>query len=164
MRLLMFFCVFIATSIDIYLDIVQGDSGVIVYRKGPDDTRPKIVRDLTTIDHAQDRIKPSTEKNLMVVVGSEPQHIGKLVRRVSNFYRDSKSDDNHWIVVVVITRTSPTAVENMTPERLELDPKTMLARVYESRKRRKEADEYMKLTRRAALASNRRMVPVRPLR
>ncbi|KAJ8095589.1 hypothetical protein PM082_022994 [Marasmius tenuissimus] len=145
---------------DKYVDIVRKDSRVLAVKS---DSNHETIYNPISIQHAREPIKPSTEKNLMVVVGGDPEHIGKLVRRLSNFYLGSKSEENHWIIVNVIKRTSPTAEESLTPERLELDPKTMLARVYESRKRRTAADEYMKLTRKAILAGNRRVVPIRPL-
>ncbi|KAL0059338.1 hypothetical protein AAF712_013928 [Marasmius tenuissimus] len=146
---------------DVYLDIVARGNGATAQRKV--DGTNRSIHDISTVQRARDLIKPSTEKNLMVVVGGDPEHIGKLVRRVSNFYLGSKSEENHWMILAVIEKTSPTAVENLTSERLELDPKTMLARVYESKKNRAVGTDYMKIIRNAALASNRRMVPVRPL-
>ena len=146
---------------DTYLDIIQGSSGLRAV-KDVDGLR-RTIADMTTVDHARSGIKPSTEKSLMVVIGGDAQHIGKLVRWVYNFYMGSKSEENHWINAVVIQRSSPTAVERMTSEELDLDPKTMLARVYESRKSRREANEYMKDTRKAALAGHKRVAPIRPL-
>ncbi|KAK1218054.1 hypothetical protein PQX77_019272 [Marasmius sp. AFHP31] len=145
---------------DVYLDIVARGNGATAQRKV--DGTARSIHDITTVQRARDLIKPSTEKNLMVVVGGDPEHIGKLVRRVSNFYLGSKSEENHWMILGVIRKTSPTAVEDLTSERLELDPKTMLARVYESKKNRAAGTEYMKIIRNAALASNRRIAPVRP--
>ncbi|KAK1224928.1 hypothetical protein PQX77_012140 [Marasmius sp. AFHP31] len=146
---------------DVYLDIVARDNGATAQRKV--DGTNRSIHDITTVQRARDLIKPSTEKNLMVVVGGDSEHTGKLVRRVSNFYLGSKSEENHWIIVGVIERSSPTAEERLTFERLDLDPKTMLARVFEPRKRRTASDQYMKEARQAMLARNRRMVPVRPL-
>ncbi|KAK1217374.1 hypothetical protein PQX77_019973 [Marasmius sp. AFHP31] len=146
---------------DVYLDIVACGNGATAQQKVDSTTRS--IHDITTVQHARDLIKPSTEKNLMVVMGGDPEHIGKLVRRVSNFYLGSKSEENHWMILGVIRKTSPTAVEDLTSECLELDPKTMLVRVYESKKNRAAGTEYMKIIRNAALASNRRMAPVRPL-
>ncbi|KAK1234353.1 hypothetical protein PQX77_002444 [Marasmius sp. AFHP31] len=146
---------------DVYLDIVARGNGPTAQRKI--DGTNRSIENITTVQRARDLIKPSTEKNLMVVVGGDPEHIGKLVRRVSNFYLGSKSEENHWMILAVVEKGSTTAGEQLTSERLELDPKTMLARVYESKKNRATGTEYMKIARNAALASNRRMVPVRPL-
>ncbi|KAL0058520.1 hypothetical protein AAF712_014797 [Marasmius tenuissimus] len=74
---------------DVYLDIVARGNGTTAQWKV--DGTNRSIHDLTTIQRAQDLIKPSTEKNLMVVVGSDHEHIGKLIRRVSNFYLGSKS-------------------------------------------------------------------------
>ncbi|KAK1234292.1 hypothetical protein PQX77_002508 [Marasmius sp. AFHP31] len=139
---------------DVYLDIVARGNGATAQRKV--DGTNRSIHDITTVQHARDLIKPSTEKNLMVVIGGDSQHTGKLVRRVSNFYLGSKSEENHWIIVGVIKRSSPTAEERLTSERLELD-------LFESRKCRTASDQYMKEARQAMLAHNRRMVPVRPL-
>ncbi|KAK1227308.1 hypothetical protein PQX77_009693 [Marasmius sp. AFHP31] len=146
---------------DVYLDIVARGNGATARQKI--DSTSRSIHDITTVERARDLIKPSTEKNLMVVVGGDPEHIGKLVRRVSNFYLGSKSEENHWMVLAVIGKSGAAGGEYLTSERLELDPKTMLARVYESKKNRATATEYMKTCRNAALASNKRIAPVRPL-
>ncbi|KAL0060529.1 hypothetical protein AAF712_012687 [Marasmius tenuissimus] len=100
------------------------------------DGKKEAIHDPTSIQHARNLINTSTERNLMVVVGGQSEHIGKLVRQISNFYLASRLDENLWIVVAVIKRDSPTAEERVTPERLELDPKTMLARVFKTDRNR----------------------------
>ncbi|KAL0575515.1 hypothetical protein V5O48_006470 [Marasmius crinis-equi] len=83
----------------------------------------------------------------MVVIGGVPEHIGKLVRRVSNFYIGEKKDDCHWIIGGVIFRDAACGEEMLTDERLELDPKQHLARVLENDADRRKAKQYMKAAR-----------------
>ncbi|KAJ8085488.1 hypothetical protein PM082_004304 [Marasmius tenuissimus] len=62
---------------DVYLDIVARGNGATAQQKV--DGTNQSIHDIATVQRARDLIKPSTEKNLMVVVGGDPEHIGKLV-------------------------------------------------------------------------------------
>ncbi|KAK1218655.1 hypothetical protein PQX77_018643 [Marasmius sp. AFHP31] len=143
---------------DMYLSIVQGSRGPVAMK-----SEHEMISDLATVQHARNSIKAGTERNLMVVVGGESEHIGKLVRRTSTFYLGSRSDDNLRIVVAVIERDSSSAEERVTPERLELDPRTMLARVHESDRNRARFNKALKAERDALQAQNKRMIPIRSL-
>ncbi|KAK1221666.1 hypothetical protein PQX77_015496 [Marasmius sp. AFHP31] len=143
---------------DTYLSIVKDSRGPVAMKN-----EREMIRDLDTIQRARDPIKAGTERNLMVVIGGESEHIGKLVRRTSTFYLGSRSDDNLRIIVAVIERDSSSAEELVTPERLELDPKTMLARVHESDRNRAKFNKALKAERDALQAQNKRMVPIRAL-
>ncbi|KAL0562858.1 hypothetical protein V5O48_019221, partial [Marasmius crinis-equi] len=119
------------------------------------------VHDLSTVQRCAEAIKPSSEKNLMVVTRGSSENIGKLVRRVSNFYQGEKKEECHWIIVGVISRDSRTGEESLTDERLKLDPKH-LARVHETNKAKVKANVFMKPARDTALTWNNHKVEVQP--
>ncbi|KAL0566737.1 hypothetical protein V5O48_015263 [Marasmius crinis-equi] len=151
----------IYTSKTEYLVVVRAPSGDIVPHRKLTKTKTAPITDLDSIQMSLDPIKPSTEKNLMVVVGGSPEHIGKLSRRVSSFYLREKRPENQRIVVGVISRDSDTGKEHLTGERLELDPRYDLARVYESDEARVQSGTYMRAARDAALERTGRKIEIR---
>ncbi|KAJ3720691.1 hypothetical protein C8R42DRAFT_722382 [Lentinula raphanica] len=88
-----------------------------------DQTRVKVgemfVHSSAVLRH-RDRPKPSTEKRLMVVVGGNEEHIGKLVRRLYYFFKGSKSDENKWFILAVVNFSGGNEI--VTEERIELHP------------------------------------------
>ncbi|KAJ3717363.1 hypothetical protein C8R42DRAFT_724266 [Lentinula raphanica] len=74
----------------------------IIYRPTPS----KIIQvPLISVICFRSQAKPATEKGLMVVVRNQPQHIGKLVRRVHHFYEKEKTEDHHCLVVITVDRS-----------------------------------------------------------
>ncbi|KAL0562953.1 hypothetical protein V5O48_019126, partial [Marasmius crinis-equi] len=104
-------------------------------------------------------IKPGSEKSLMVVVGGEEEHIGKLVRQISHFYLDEKNEENHLLILGVIEKDSQ-GRESLTPHRLELHAE-VLARVEESNENRRNANEFMREVRDSARTENGHHVHIR---
>ncbi|KAJ3757304.1 hypothetical protein EV360DRAFT_71239 [Lentinula raphanica] len=88
-----------------------------------DQTRVKVgemfVHSSAVLRH-RDRPKPSTEKRLMVVVGGNEEHIGKLVRRLYYFFKGSKSDENKCFILAVVNFSGGNEI--VTEERIELHP------------------------------------------
>ncbi|KAJ3722682.1 hypothetical protein C8R42DRAFT_721038 [Lentinula raphanica] len=97
------------------------DDGSILFKI--DQARVKVgetfVHSSAVLRH-RDRPKPSTEKRLMVVIGGNEEHIGKLVRRLYYFFKGSKSDDNKWFILAVVTFSGGNEI--VTEERIELHP------------------------------------------
>ncbi|KAL0563593.1 hypothetical protein V5O48_018473, partial [Marasmius crinis-equi] len=151
----------IFTSKTEYLTIVRTPTGDIVPHRRLTRSKTAPITDLDSVRMSLDSIKPSTEKNLMVVIGGAPEHIGKLSRRVSSFYVQEKKPENQRIVVGVISRDCDTGKESLTGEQLELDPRYDLARVYESDEARVQSGTYMRAARNAALERTGRKVEVR---
>ncbi|KAL0565558.1 hypothetical protein V5O48_016465 [Marasmius crinis-equi] len=125
-----------------FLTISSTPGGEVVasYKKG---LGTITVHDTGVIQQSLNLIKPSTEKNLMVVVAGDPEHIGKLM------------------VVAVIMKNPVTGEEISTEERLDVDPKTHLARVYEMDKARADANVYMNPLRDAVMNKKKRHVEIR---
>ncbi|KAL0564199.1 hypothetical protein V5O48_017853, partial [Marasmius crinis-equi] len=117
------------------------------------------VNDLNTISRSSNAIKPGSEKSLMVVVGGEEEHIGKLVRQISHFYLDEKNEENHLLILGVIEKDSQ-GKESLTPHRLELHAE-VLARAEESNENRRNANEYMREVRDSARTENSHRVHIR---
>ena len=57
------------------------------------------------IESSRQRPNPAREKGLMVVARNHPEHIGKLVRRIHHFYVESKTEENHWLIMQTFKRT-----------------------------------------------------------
>ncbi|KAJ3964882.1 hypothetical protein EV361DRAFT_955536 [Lentinula raphanica] len=112
-----------------------------------DQTRVKVgemfVHSSAVLRH-RDRPKPSTEKRLMVVVGGNEEHIGKLVRRLYYFFKGSKSDENKWFILAVVNFSGGN--ELVTEERLELHPDD-LEYVRESKEVRRKSTEMLAIQR-----------------
>ncbi|KAJ3729815.1 hypothetical protein C8R42DRAFT_716077 [Lentinula raphanica] len=92
----------------------------------------------------RDRPKPSTEKRLMVVVGGNEEHIGKLVRQLHYFFKGGKSDKNKWFILVVVYFSG--GEEFLTEERLELHPNDV-EYVRESKEVRKRSRQMLAIQR-----------------
>ncbi|KAJ3963980.1 hypothetical protein EV361DRAFT_981808, partial [Lentinula raphanica] len=93
------------------------------------------------VSRSNDRPKPRTEKSLMVVVNGPEEHIGKLVRRIHHFYKGSKSDNNLWFILGVVSFRSETE-EILTSERIDAHP-DQLEKVQETQTIRKQSNVLM---------------------
>lgn len=87
----------------IFVQTVAGDDGIsVTYQHAPG----KIVRiPYDSVVPFRERPKPATEKGLMVVARNNPEHIGKLVRRIHHIYIDDRKDENHRLFLVTVDRS-----------------------------------------------------------
>ncbi|KAL0566501.1 hypothetical protein V5O48_015511 [Marasmius crinis-equi] len=106
------------------------------------------VNDFGIVTRSPNAIKPPSKKSLMVVVGGEDEHVGKLVRQISHFYVGEKKEENHFLVLGVIEKDSE-GKESLTSQRLELH-RDNLARVNESSEQKRKGNEYMRDVRAAS--------------
>ncbi|KIK56765.1 hypothetical protein GYMLUDRAFT_61807 [Collybiopsis luxurians FD-317 M1] len=102
----------------IYVETVIGQEGIsVIFRR----SSAKIVFvPYESVVSFNERPKPATEKGLMVVARNNPEHIGKLVRRVHHLYVGQKNEDNHWVMLLTVDCSGPQEAKGA--EFLELHP------------------------------------------
>lgn len=127
----------------IFVETVVGTHGNIsvIYRRS---AKQIIDVPFNTVIPSRQRPKPSTEKGLMVVARSHPNHIGKLVRQVHHFYEKEKIEENHLFVLVTVERSG--GQETQGSEFLELHGDD-LDHVKETPDERKHSKELLELLR-----------------
>ncbi|KAL0574856.1 hypothetical protein V5O48_007110 [Marasmius crinis-equi] len=100
-----------------YVELVEC-GGVTVARVRKGKAKRSYDIPLSCVGKSSKRPNVAKEENLLVVAGGQqPQHIGKLVRRVHHFYEGSIAPENRWLIVAVVDRED--RVQKLTGEIVE---------------------------------------------